>query len=417
MKDGEYVSEALVYNSFEKGQINLVVADCGTGKSTAVYKTIPERLSLSIGKILVLIDTTMGRDSFVRDELAQLYDKEGFLKEKPTIMTYAMFGSKVKRKDIRMEDYEMIVCDEIHSMIKPVSIARGKLKAQYPEAFPWEINDMLSMTCFNYIAIEKIRDMAKSGEKWVFGLTATPANVYKIQQFDDLINEVKFSRALRAYEAISSYDYTDVEEILRQNIPDNRKRVFFFSTVNELQNSRQVLIAAGRSAEALWSLNHIMPMNEHQLYTREYLLENHKLPDDVQDLLFNSAYETAITIKDDSIKECYIHTANADTRVQARNRLRQDLDVIGYYDSSSAKNVKKAEKRKEERKSPNSGDVYVIPEEYLNIKLDKDMRDKLVEVIDFPKQWTSLKKWLSTNGYEIENKKIKGENFSIITKI
>ena len=269
MKDGEYVSEALVYNSFKKGQINLVVADCGTGKSTAIYKTIPERLSLSIGKILVLIDTTMGRDSFVRDELAQLYDKEGFLKEKPTIMTYAMFGSKVKRKDIRMEDYEMIVCDEIHSMIKPVSIARGKLKAQYPEAFPWEINDMLSMTCFNYIAIEKIRDMAKSGEKWVFGLTATPANVYKIQQFDDLINEVKFSRALRAYEAISSYDYTDVEEILRQNIPDNRKRVFFFSTVNELQKYRQVLIDAGRSAEALWSLNHIMPMNEHQLYTRE----------------------------------------------------------------------------------------------------------------------------------------------------
>ena len=355
----------------------------------------------------------MGRDSFVRDELAQLYDKEGFTKEKPTIMTYAMFGSKVKRKDIRMENYEMIVCDEIHSMIKPVSIARGKLKAQYPEAFPWEINDMLSMTCFNYIAIEKIRDMAKSGEKWVFGLTATPANVYKIQQFDDLINEVKFSRALRAYEAISSYDYTDIEEILKQKIPDNRKRVFFFSTVNELQKYRQALIDAGRRAEALWSLNHNIIMDEHQLYTREYLLENHKLPDDVQDLLFNSAYETAITIKDDSIKECYIHTANADTRVQARNRLRQDLDVVGYYDSSSAKNIKKVEKRK----SLNSSDVYVIPEEYLNIKLDKSMRDKLVEAIDFPKQWTSLKKWLLTNGYEIENKKIKGENFSIITKI
>ena len=44
MKDGEYVSEALVYNSFEKGQINLVVADCGTGKSTAIYKTIPEKM-------------------------------------------------------------------------------------------------------------------------------------------------------------------------------------------------------------------------------------------------------------------------------------------------------------------------------------------------------------------------------------
>lgn len=53
---------------------------------------------------------------------------------------------------------------------------------------------MLSMTCFNYIAIETIRDFALKNDKWVFGLTATPANVYKINQFNSLINEVQFSK-------------------------------------------------------------------------------------------------------------------------------------------------------------------------------------------------------------------------------
>ena len=87
-------------------------------------------------------------------------------------------------------------------------------------------------------------------------------------------------------------------------------------------------------------------MNEHQLLTRDYVLEEHKLPNDVQDLLFNKAYETAITLKDDTVKEIYIHSGDVDTRIQARNRFRQDIEVVGYYNVNKAKNKKKAENRK-----------------------------------------------------------------------
>ena len=337
MKDGEFVSNALDYESFQLGQINLIVANCGSGKSTAVYKTIPEKLNTNVGRILVLIDTVAGKDTFIRDEVAQPF---GDFPIKPTIMTYASFGSKIKKAEIRLKDWDMIVCDEIHNMIVPVRIARNKLQKQFPEALPWEINDMLKMTNYNYIAIEMVSEIARKGEKWVFGLTATPRNLQRIAEFEGLINEVKFSQALRAYEIISSFDYTDIETILRAAIPDDRKRVFFFSTVKELKKYKEVLLEAGRQAEAIWSINHEENMNAHQLSTRAYLLEEHKLPDDVQDLLFNSAYETAITIKDNGVKEMYIHTGNEDTRTQSRNRLRQDLEVVGYYDSKKAENQK-----------------------------------------------------------------------------
>ena len=66
---------------------------------------------------------------------------------------------------------------------------------------------MLSMTCFNYIAIETIRDFTLKSDKWVFGLTATPVNVYKINQFNSLINEVQFNKASRAYPAFHYLKY------------------------------------------------------------------------------------------------------------------------------------------------------------------------------------------------------------------
>lgn len=411
MKEGAYVSEAIDYQTVKKGQINSIYANCGSGKSTAIYHDIPAQIGVSEGNILVLIDTSAGRDSFIKSGQAEDFIDRGFVNLKPTIMTYAAFGAKVKADEINLDDYEMIVCDEIHAMRRPVCIERGKLVKQFPQAKPWEINDMLKITCFNYIAIETISDIAEAGEKWVFGLTATPRQAQKIEQFQQLIREVKFSQALRAYEIISSFQYSDIEEILRKSIPEDTKRAFYFCTVKELKKYKQVLLESGRKAEAIWSLNHSEKMDGHQLSTRDYILEEHKLPDDVQDLLFNAGYETAITIKDDKVKECYVHSGNPDTQIQARNRFRQDLNVVGYYDSEMAKNKKKDKKNKEEVLEGH----WVMPDNFLNIPLDKEARENLLKTIGFPKGWTSFKKWLAINKYKITEKRVDNKRYQIIS--
>jgi len=94
-------------------------------------------------------------------------------------------------------------------------------------------------------------------------------------------------------------------------VPENKKRLFFFNTIKELKKYKQILVECGRAAEALWSLN-TEPMDLHQLTTRDYVISEYRFPDDVQDLLINSAYESSLNIKDDAVQEIYIHTSNKD---------------------------------------------------------------------------------------------------------
>lgn len=404
---GCYLSDALVYESFVLGKLNLIVAPCGSGKTVAAFKTIPEYLNIKPQRSLILINTTSGAEEFVNNELAYYYDYVGnewtapFLPQyaKPTVMTYAFFGALIKRKELNVEEYDYIVCDEIHALNTYIGMARGKLSKQYPQATPWEINDMLQMTCYTYIAVEEIERAIQHPKTWVFALTATPAQLYKgyLKHLSSLINEVQFSQKIHAYEIFCKFDYKEIEPILQQIIPANRKRLFFFNTIKELKQYRQILLECGRAAEALWSVNSNEPMDSHALSTRAYILSDHRFPDDVQDLLINSAYETAITIKDPLVKEAYIHTGNQDTREQARNRLRQDLEVVGYYNKNGSKDAR----RNDKKALLLQGYIQKIPPSYYNVPLYNEEKASLIETIGFPKKWPSLKKLLVENGIQV----------------
>ncbi len=415
-----YLSDAVVYESFKLGFLNLITAPCGSGKTTAAFNTIPQYLKVEPQRSLILINTVSGAEEFVNDDRAYYYDYNGkewdtFFTpqyDKPTVMTYALFGAKVKSGQLDPQAYDYIVCDEMHVLNKYIAMARGKLKKQYPQAAPWQLNDMLQMTCFTYIAIETIYQLIKSKNTWVFALTATPEQLYKydLAKLGKIINEVQFSQKLHAYEILYKFEYAEIEPILRAVLPENRKRLFYFNTIKELQQYKQILIECGRQAEAIWSMTASTKMDQHGLTTRECVLNEHRFPDDVQDLLINSAYETAISIKDPMVKEGYIHTSNKDTRVQAVNRMRQNLEVVGYYNI----NAHKEHKKKEKEKVTLEDYCKNIPPEYFNQRLTTEMKEDLIILIDFPKKWTSLKKALINQGYEVIDGSTGAQRYSII---
>lgn len=420
--EGAFLSEAIIFDSFKLGTFNLIVAPCGSGKTTAAFHTIPDYLKVEPHRSLILINTVSGADSFIMDGYGYYFDYNGtewdanFIPQynKPTVMTYAAFGAQVKKGDLNPEEYDYLVCDEIHTLNQYIAIARAKLFKEYPHAAPWEINDMLQITCFNYIALETIFDMIKGGKSWVFGLTATPSQLYKndLEKLGAIVNEVQYSQKLRAYEIFCKFDYAEVEPILRAIVPENRKRMFFFNTIKELKQYKRILIDCGRAAESLWALNPEGDdyMDEHQLTTRDFILKEHRLPNDVQDLLINRAYETAITIKDPLVKEAYIHSSNKDTRVQARNRLRQDLEVVGYYDYQAGK----AARKKLNINNDMNDSISKIPLSFMNRKLYAKDKEELIQIIDFPKKWPSLKKALVQQGYNVVDKSDGKARYSMI---
>ena len=419
MSDGNFISDVIEYDSFKLGKLNLILASCGSGKTTAAFKTIPQYLKIQPHRSLILINTVSGAEDFVNNDLAYFFDSDWdapfqSVPDKPTVMTYALFGAKCKTQELSPMDYDYIVCDELHVLNKYIAMSRGKLQKQYPQATPWEINDMLQMTCFTYIALEQIYQILKKQNTWVFALTATADQLYKydLAKLGNIINEVQFSQKLHAYEILYSFEYAEIEPILRAVLPENRKRIFYFNTIKELNKYKTILIECGRKAEAIWSLSANTPMQPHAITTREYVLSDHRFPDDVQDLLINSAYETAISIKDPLVKEAYIHTSNKDTREQARGRMRQDMEVVGYYNINKKKDLRKHEKIQEQLDNY----VNLIPEEYLNTRLTTQTKEELIKLIGFPKKWTSLKKALINQGFKVEDKSAGNYRYSIIKK-
>jgi len=61
---------------------------------------------------------------------------------------------------------------------------------------------MLQVTCFTYIALEGIVHAIRDERAWVFGLTATPNQLYKndLNKLGVLVNEVEYSQKIHAYE-------------------------------------------------------------------------------------------------------------------------------------------------------------------------------------------------------------------------
>lgn len=419
-----YLSDALVYNSFKLGKFNFIQADCGSGKTTAAFTTIPQYLHVTGARSLILINTTSGADSFVNEGFAQHYtplagkEWSAIFKpelEKPIVMTYAMFGAQIKKETIKLEDYDYIVCDEIHTLNQYIGMARGQLRKQYPQAETWEINDMLAVTCFTYIALEAIEAAITGSQIWVFGLTATPDQIYKydLQRLGQIINEVQLSQKVHAYQTLSRFEYADIEPILRAHVENNRKRLFFFHSIKELNKHLDTLRSYGRAAEALWSthdLNH--PLTHQQLTTRDFILQEQKFPPEIQDLLINGAYETAINIRDPLVQEVYVHSGNKDTQIQARNRLRQNIEVLGVYnhDANKADIMQQKLNDKVDRYIEN------FPPSYLNVELAAQDKEKLIKELNFPKKWTSLKKALIRQGYEVEDKNNGAYRYSIIRK-
>lgn len=421
MTGDAYLGEALIYESFKLGFLNLIKAPCGSGKSTAALKTIPDYLHIEPKRCLILINSRAAAESFIADGLAinYYYDDETLKNsftpsDKPTVMTYAYFGAHYKKGDIPIDYYDYIVCDEIHTINSYIAMARAKLSKQYPWAAPWEINDMLQISCSNYIAIETIGNLIKKAETWVFALTATVDQLFKndLAKLGQLVNEVEFSQKLRAYEIFCKFDYAEIEPILRAIIPENRKRLFYFHTIKELKKYKQILLECGRAAEAIWSLDNQEKMDEHALTTRDYVIKEHRFPDDVQDLLINSAYDTSLNIKDELVKEGYFHTNNVDMREQARGRLRQDLEKVGYYN----RNMKHDNRRQYIEDKICEAIALNVPECYIGVKLFAAEKDCLINELNFPKRWPSLKKALEEIGYIVENKSTGSKRYSIIRR-
>ena len=389
MKEGLHLSEALIneQQQYQKGRLNLIVAQTGQGKTTAAINTIPKQLGVEPQRCLILIDTTMGEEENIALDECQMWGEK---LDKPYILNYQKFGAMVKRGELTAEMFDYICCDEIHNLIKYVRIDEANIWKRNPESTREIICLILSRESFSYIAIDTLLHWAELKGIWWFGLTATADNLEKWARLKSYINEIQIQEQLVAYEVFQKYEYSDVHVLLRAN-PEVKRLIFVPKIEQGEQFAREIQENTNRKVVCLWSKHALKPMTNNQLGIVNHLQQNHKYPDDIDDIILTEAYATGWNLMDDNVQIVIVHSGNKDIQIQFPGRKRGDWQIQYNYNSQLADNDKRLARKQQVRESI-AETKWEIPQSYLGRKLTKEDKEQLIKEIGYPKKWTSLKK-------------------------
>ncbi|MDK0649716.1 DEAD/DEAH box helicase family protein [Clostridium perfringens] len=392
-----------------KQGINLVIAPCGSGKTYFTFNTLIKEEKLE--NIVYLCDTRNLKNAVLLDETyhpyCRFYSKddinnivngkttvfgESIGENKITVMTYAQFGMIAEKHSETFENVKMIICDEAHQAI------------DYQRKFDKD-NERIYRSAV--IKINKISEKAK-----VVLLTATPdiikfANITNIFDFS---NEPNIKR-LRENKVIT---YTSGKEIKRvitefKKLTDEKRvKMLIYTdrikTVNEIVKSCHDV---GLKAVGLWSLNNKdNAMSTYQLETLNSVISKGLIPDELDILVINASLQTGVNIKNNDIDWVLVNSINKVTQIQARSRVRKDIDKL-YI---------KAEETEEfiEKK-------IILEDKWLNTPLTTVDKNKLCEELGFYDEkdrllkWSRVSKILLANDYKIKDstKQIEGKRSRI----
>ena len=124
-----FLSHVIEPERFKKGQANIVIAPCHSGKTTAAVTRIAPLASAN-ERVLFLIDTTAGKQALLKREETARYTQKWLEEIKHEwwgsllsgngirVMSYHQLGYQLQEHPDFMDNIDVVVCDEMHNLIK-----------------------------------------------------------------------------------------------------------------------------------------------------------------------------------------------------------------------------------------------------------------------------------------------------------
>lgn len=395
MNNKLYLGELLERDNVEYSSNNLIVSPTGSGKTYHMMRDLKSKFD---GKVLMLVSTSSLK--YKLGKLEEVYTTQDVLKKKLNIenddvylMSYAEFGYKVLWNNKFIKDFSIILCDEIHSLFEYFSYTKAHNLAA---------------------AIKVLFD--KHDDKKIFYYTAS---TFRIDDFIDRENR-------DLYEHVNIFDYYDNPNIMKyinyieteitstDEIEDviislgdlnyaGKKGVIFNERISSMSRIKELLSRKGLKSIEIWSINNKDNlMNDEQIYVRNYLLENERIPDEYDFIIFNGAMREGWDLNDERVVVAIMNTLDETNREQARGRLRQDLPwlVTRVKGKNQPIDLKILKKEK----------LLGIIEKILNKQIDVDDKLKIAESFNVRHskdgrlvKWPTIQKVLEENGYKIES--------------
>lgn len=465
MKGKYYLTDYLIEKNIkiERGFINLLNAPAGSGKTSFIFgnKEQDSRLKSSgllyatdkflnydggnpftknsikkghifaenLSKVIYLCDTKMLKAKIL-DKYSNITkefkenDKCTFFKKakednksgKITVMTYKQFAWMMSDKSMIsfvLNNIECIIMDEFHNL--------------------FDYNSMFTKDEYNYENITKyLASLATYCT--VVAMTATDYLVDKnINNMSEWTRElyrklIKDDTEIIQYENHTTYvmlqpinmikTYCKQRNIIK-SIDDN-KILVFANKIKTCEKYKEMFLKAGFNAENLCTLSRC---NTKQEALREYLIKNEKMPNDLDVLIINRAYETGWDLKDERVKHIIIDSYNPTIITQVRNRCRHDISELTYklkkpfnipmeyrteFDiCKSYICINRSDKKLRGFSDKNYTCKFEIEDKYLGCKLTKEIKYELVNMYanadDEGKiNWQTFKCDLIDNGYYLK---------------
>ena len=404
-----YVSNVIDLEDMRRGKLNLVYAPCGSGKTYFVENVLKD-MQEKPGKNMLYLAPTVAlvRALKFRGDCHLRTDGHGqFIREWRyagiTAMTYAAFGSIVKRErengtynDSKLWNDGSVICaDELSQAVS---------QSNYTDRNGRRVPDDQNLT---KIALDELGKRISNDSNLVVTVSATPLKLTG-RYFHD-VRPVGMYLTPKGYRDGEVRNYSDLNKLLGQ-IDPSKRGLIYIGRVSEMLKAVELLESRGIHAVAIYSRNYeTVPMGEEQLAAVEALEMDERIPDDIQVLLINAAYETGLNIRPEKSHLDYVvvHDINRDTQTQARGRYRGDIGTV-YH-----------------KVEPSSETQIISPdklEPYIGKRMRTPDKNQLLSEFNFiddhhrRMRWPTFAKLLEEQGYTIEDGKDKVGRYCRITK-
>ncbi|WP_415308716.1 hypothetical protein, partial [Clostridium perfringens] len=165
--------------------------------------------------------------------------------------------------------------------------------------------------------------------------TATPYYVNKTLESHGILE----NKIIKNTDELISYDekviYKEIYPInwiksylfLRSKLAykQEEKLLLYTSNISVMQKYKILFEMYGLKVGLLWSINSNIPLANEQIELRDKLIKNGKLPDDMDILIINAAYETGWDLDDIRVQTVIVDSNNPTVQKQVRNRCRHNI--------------------------------------------------------------------------------------------
>lgn len=372
MGNKKYLSE--IIKDYKLEQNTLIVSPTGSGKTHYIINELCKNK-----KVLYLCDNSNLKEKVLLEdgtrETKENALKRGFSRTDIRVTTYKDFGIKIRYdiEDEYINSFKLIICDEIHNLIDYQTFNNDPDLSH---------------------AIKVLMKMYDDTQILMF--TATPYYLDELARknpgIDKNFIKLDFSNnkeIMRYFNKRKSYinHMSQIQFILDKHKAsfenDNLKCLIYIDKIKNMKYIEETCISKSYLKPiCIWSVHNTKNcMTTEQIEVREHLIKTGELKEPYNVLIINRATETGVDIYDEYMQLVIVNTTNITQQVQARGRVRHDVDLLVV-----------------KTKDKNKVDIIALKDEFLDewlLKADLDTVIKEHNLRDEQRKYMSVKKFIS----------------------